>query len=133
MSQMVGGFSLPVPNKTSQLENDSHFTSVKEYTLTSSSLSGTSTYSITDLPVGNKLVKTEVIVNTAFVTSSQANLSISGDNSTVILNQGYNDPNVAGSYINDCDYTVTANGVTVNHNLGSATAGSLVLRLHLIG
>ena len=132
MSKMVGDFSLPVPNKTSQLENDSHFTSVKEYTLSYTSLSDTSTYAITDLPVGKKLVKTEVIVNTAFVTSTQGNLSITGDNSAVILNQGYNDPNVVGNYINDCNYTVTANGVTVNHNLGSATAGSLVLRLHLI-
>ena len=131
MSATRGGFSIPTPDKTSQLTNDAQFMSVKEYALTPAVLQGSTTYTISDIPAGSVIHQVDILVNTAFASSAtQNNLAVKGSDNTVLMDSGWNDPNTVGNYTTKCNYTVTST-IKVVHDLNAATAGNAILRVYL--
>ena len=126
-----GGFTIPAPSKTSELTNDSQFMSVKEYNLSVAALSGSTTYTISDIPAGTVIHQVELLVDTAFTSSaSQNNLAVKGADNTVIMDSSWNDPNTIGNYVTKCSFIVSST-IKLVHDLNTATAGHATLRLHL--
>ena len=106
--------------------------SIWKYSLDSSTLAGETELTIQDLPVDGVITRIELRVITAFVSSlDQNNIDVVGDSSEVLMDADWNDPNTTGNYITDCYYEISANGITVSHDLSDMTAGSAILLLHV--
>ena len=128
MSATKGSLSVPAPEKTSQLTNDSRYLSVIEYVLSETNLKSKTSLTISDLPTGSIIQEIEVRVTTPFTpTTTQYNLAISGSNGAVLMSANCNDPNTAGVYHTDCYYEVTST-VVITHNMNNITAGSAIVR-----
>ena len=131
MPNTYGRFTLPAPGKTSDLVNDKRFMSIRDYVLNSDSLSGSSSISITDLVVGSVVQQVDLLVTTPFTPSgTQYNITVKGSDNTILMDPSWNDPNTAGMYSTPCYYRIV-NSIIVEHDLGSLTGGSAVLRLHV--
>ena len=133
MGLLTGGFTLPMPQRTSQLVNDSRFSSIQEYLLDSSSLSGLTQLDIADLKVGSVIYRIDLVILSAFRdnSGSQHNIEIScGDN--VLMASEWNDPNRVGTYTTNCYGIVnsTNNVVHIKHSPTSISAGSAILRIY---
>lgn len=132
MAETYGGFSLPTPNRTSQLTNDSQYTSARDYIVDYEDTAAGTDLEISDLTPGTVIYKVEINVSTAFNTSAQGNLGMYGDSDAVIVDPSWCDPNEVGNYVNSCYYQVTnTHKVTLKHNLSSASAGVAVVRLFI--
>ena len=106
--------------------------SIWSYHLDATALSGETELSIEDLPVNGVITRIELRVTTAFVSSlDQNNIDVMGDSTEVLMDADWNDPNTTGNYITDCYYEISANGITVSHDLSDMTAGSAILLLHV--
>ena len=62
MSLIKGSFTLPTPQRTSQLVNDTRFSSIREYVLDSSILSDTTTLDIADLLSGSVIYRIDLML-----------------------------------------------------------------------
>ena len=134
MANTYGGFSLPTPNRTSQLTNDSQYTSARDYIIQQSDVEGSDSLEIADLTPGSVIYKIEINISTAFNpgVDIQGNLGVYGDGGATIIDPQWNDPNEVGNYVNSCRYTVGESGkITLRHNLGYSTAGLAVIRLFI--
>ena len=135
MGQTIGSLALPSPQRTSQLVNDTRFSSIQEYVLDSSSLSGSTQLDISDLSVGSVIYQVELMILSAFSESggSQPTIEITCDNGGVLMDDTWNDPTTVAVYSTDCYTSIrTVNDlVHIIHNLSNITAGSAILRLYL--
>jgi hypothetical protein len=141
MAKTIGNFTLPqngAVHKTSQLENDSRFSSIYEYILDSSTLNGSASLEISDLPVNTVITKIEMYVLEGITKSisGATTMSIVGTNTSsslsgTLMNTKCNDPDNVGLYCTDCYFVVksTKDTVSVNHNASTCTGGSIILRL----
>lgn len=135
MATMTGSFSLPTAQRTSQLVNDTRFSSIREYVLDLNSLSGSNQVTISDLPPVSIIYRVDLIVLTPFsaTTDEQYNIEISKSDDTILMDSSWNDPNTNGTYSTNC-YSVIAQGsegLIINHNLSTIVSGSAILRLYI--
>lgn len=131
---VYGPFTLPPARKTSELENNSRFSSIREYAVNSSTLSGSIILEVDDLPANAIIYQIDVMIRSPFtVEGSQANLEIQTKKNDVLMNRSWNDPTVVGTYSSECYYITDGSSgeVRVVHNLGSNTTGLFILRLYL--
>ena len=135
MGKVIGNFSVPTPQRTSQLVNDTRFSSIQEYVLDSSSLSGSTRLDISDLMSGSVIYRIDLIVLNAFSdeTGSQHDIEISCDNGGILMDRNWNDPNTYGSYTTSCYTTIRTpqDVVHVNHSLSNMLTGSAILRFYI--
>lgn len=135
MGKINGSFILPTPQRTSQLINDTRFSSIREYVLDSSTLSDSTQLDISDLLSGSVIYRIDLIVLNAFSDDSgmQHDIEISCDNGGVLMSKEWNDPNTFGSYSTNCYATIrsTDDAIHINHTLGDALTGSAILRLYV--
>ncbi len=135
MASVTGSFSVPVLSNTSQLVNDTRFSSIREYILDNSVLSDTTQLLINDLPLKAIIYRIDLLIINAFSTTagSQLNIEVTRNDGTVLMNKEWNDPNTIGTYTTNCYTTLSGavENIKVNHDLGSATNGSAILRFHL--
>lgn len=129
----VGNFVVPTPNRTSELVNDTRFSSIQEYILTPALLGGSSVLSISDIGVGATIYKIDLIVFKPFITGDTATLAVKTLTNEILMDIGWNDPSTVGSYVTDCYYVSAglAEEIKVNHTLGRATEGMALLRFYL--
>ena len=123
MGKVTGSFVIPTPQRTSQLINDTRFSSIREYILDSNTLSDSTQLDISDLLSGSVIYRIDLIVLSAFSDESgkQHNIEISCDNNGILMNAEWNDPNTIGSYSTTCYTTIRSaeDIVHVNHSLGN--------------
>lgn len=135
MGNIAGSFSLPMPQRTSQLINDTRFSSIREYILDSSTLSGSTQLDISDLLSGSVIYRIDLIVLSAFSDASgkQHSIEISCDNGGILMDAEWNDPNVIGSYSTNCYATIKTpeDLVHITHSLGNLLSGSAILRFYI--
>ena len=135
MGKITGSFILPTPQRTSQLINDTRFSSIREYILDSASLSGSSQLDISDLMSGSVIYRIDLVVLNAFSDASgaQHNITISCDNGGVLLAAECNDPNTIGTYVTNCYTTIRSpqDDVHITHDLGELITGSAILRFYI--
>lgn len=135
MSIVKGSFTLPTSQRTSQLVNDTRFSSIQEYVLNSAVLSGSTQLDISDLLAGSVIYRIDLIVLNAFSDASgaQHSIEVSCDNGGVLMDAEWNDPNSVGTYTTDCYTTIrtTSDLVHVTHSLSSMLTGSAILRLYV--
>lgn len=141
MAKTVGSIVLPQSagvHRTSQLENDSRFSSVYEYILDNTTLNGTVTLNISGIPVNTVIIGVELYVVSPVVKTStdESSMSISAQNNgsestTVLMGDTWNDPSSAGIYSTDCYFLIKSavDTIYVTHNLSTCTSGTIVLRL----
>ena len=133
MAAVVGSFCLPPVTKTSELINDTRFTSLHEYVLDVSTLTGTTALDINDLPAGSTIYRIELVVfsplNGGNVTET---ISVNGG-SSILMGAQWNNPSVRGTYVTDCYYTTggASGELIVHHSLASISSGMALLRLHV--
>ena len=134
MAKSIGSLTLPqgsLVTRTSQLENDSRFSSVYEYVLTNTSLSSSVTLNISNIPSNSIITKVEMYVVDPFVDSygNPVSISIEGGEST-LMDGKWNDPCEIGLYSTDCYYIVkgTTNELNINHNAGNCIEGTVIIR-----
>ncbi len=135
MSLIKGSFTLPTPQRTSQLVNDTRFSSIREYFLDGSVLSGSSQLDISDLLPGSVIYRIDLIVVNAFSDQSgaQHDIEITCDNGGVQMAAEWNDPNNVGTYTTNCYTSIRtpADVIHVVHSLGNILTGSAVLRFYI--
>ena len=133
MGVVSGGFSLPTAQRTSQLINDTRFSSIREYVLNSSSLKGSSQIDISDIGVNSVIYRIDLIVLSAFSdsTGAQHSIRVYTDDSTLMAAE-CNDPNEVGTYATDCYATIKSNGsIHISHTLSNMLTGSAILRFYI--
>ena len=135
MGTVTGSFSLPTAQRTSQLINDTRFSSIREYVLNSSTLSGSTQLDIGDLMSSSVIYRIDLIVLSAFsdLSGAQHNIEITCDNGGTLMSAEWNDPNTIGTYSTNC-YTSIRNAsdvVHVIHSLGEMLTGSAILRFYI--
>jgi len=132
---VFGSFNLPTPQRTSQLVNDTRFSSIREYVLNVEVLKDTSTLEINDLPANSVIYRIDLIVNAPMTSLDgiQHNLSVSDTNGNVLFKNEWNDPNVIGTYTSNCYGILDAGSIKikVNHDMTNLTSGSAILRFHV--
>lgn len=135
MGNIKGSFSLPTPQRTSQLINDTRFSSIREYVLDSSTLSDSTQLDISDLASGSVIYRIDLIVLSAFSDASgiQHSIEISCDNGGILMDAEWNDPNVIGSYSTNCYASIRTidDIIHITHSLGNSLSGSALLRFYL--
>ena len=135
MGKITGSFSLPTPQRTSQLINDTRFSSIQEYVLNSSTLSGSSQLDISDLMSGSVIYRIDLIVLSAFsdAAGNQHDITISCDNGGTMMSAVCSDPNTVGTYSTNCYTTIRtpADVVHVTHTLGNLLTGTAILRFYM--
>ena len=135
MGKVSGSFSLPTAQRTSQLINDTRFSSIREYVLNSSTLADSSQLDISDLLSGSVIYRIDLIVLSAFSDASgrQHDIEITCDNGGVLMESEWNDPNNIGSYSTNCYASIRTpeDLVHVNHTLGNIMSGSAILRFYI--
>ena len=135
MGNVTGSLTLPTPQRTSQLINDTRFSSIREYVLNSSNLSGSNKLDIVDLIPGSVIYRIDLIILSAFSDTSgmQKSIEISCDNGGVLMDSEWNDPNMIGTYSTNCYTNIrTSNDVVhIMHNLDNIISGSAILRLYV--
>ena len=135
MGKINGSFSLPTPQRTSQLINDTRFSSIREYVLNTSVLSGSTQLDISDILPGSVIYRIDLIVLSAFSDAggSQHNIEISCDNGGVLMNAEWNDPNTIGTYSTNCYTTIRTSEdlMHINHTLSDMISGSAIVRFYM--
>ena len=135
MSSVKGSFTIPTPQRTSQLVNDTRFSSIREYVLDESTLSGSTRLDITDLLPGSVIYRIDLIVLSAFSdsTGAQHDIEITCDNGGVQMDAEWNDPNTVGTYSTNCYTSIRtpSDVVHVIHSLGSMLSGAAILRFYI--
>ena len=131
----AGSFSVPVVSNTSQLINDTRFSSIREYVLDTSTLAGSTQLDITDLPANAVIYRIDLLILNAFSVTSgdQLNIEVTRENGDILMDNLWNDPNNVGTYTTNCYAILSGSSETLHilHDLGSAISGSAVLRFHL--
>lgn len=131
---VYGPFTLPPARKTSELENNSRFSSIREYAVNSSTLSGSIILEVDDLPANAIIYQIDIMIRSPFtVEGSQANLEVQTKKNDILMSREWNDPTVNGTYSSECYYITDGSSgeVRIVHNLGSNTSGLFILRLYL--
>ena len=135
MGPVKGSFTLPTTQRTSQLINDTRFSSIREYVLNSNTLSGSTQVDINDLIPGSVIYRIDLIVLSAFSDTSgaQHDIQITCDNGGVIMDSKWNDPNMIGSYTTNCyaNIRTSTDMIHVIHSLGNLISGSALLRFYI--
>ena len=135
MGKITGSLSLPTPQCTSQLINDTRFSSIREYLLNSSVLSNTTSLDIADISSGSVIYKIDLIILSAFNdnTGNQHDIEISYGNNNVLMNSKWNDPNTVGTYTTNCYAIIRSEEdiIHINHTLANAVSGSALLRFYI--
>ena len=135
MGLKAGVFTLPTPQRTSQLVNDTRFSSIREYVLDSSTLAGTTQLNISDLIVGSVIYRIDLYVINAFSSASgeQHNIEVKKSDGSVLMSSEWNDPNSIGTYVTECYTSIdSANqSLQVIHSLSNMISGSAILRLYM--
>lgn len=135
MGSVAGSFVLPTPQRTSQLINDTRFSSIREYVLDSSILSGSTQLDISDLMPSSVIYRIDLIVLSAFNDQygNQLNMKITCDNGGTLMAAEWNDPNTIGTYTTNCYTSIrtAADVIHVIHDLGAVLSGSAILRFHI--
>ena len=133
MSETVGKFFMPQVRKTSDLINDTRFSSIHEYVLDGTSLSGSPALDISDLGAGSTIYRIELVVFSPLTAGNTTEtIQVTGGN-TILMASNWNNPMAKGTYVTDCYYSVggTPGELTVNHSLAGYTSGMALLRLHV--
>lgn len=132
---IIGNFSLPTAQRTSQLINDTRFSSIREYVLSASLFKDTDVIEITDLAPSSLIYRADIIVTSPFATldGKQHSISIVDMENTILFDSTWNDPNIIGTYTTNCYAGITAVNakLKVLHDLREATGGNAILRLYL--
>ena len=135
MAKIAGSFSLPIPPHTSQLVNDTRFSSIREYVLNSASLSGSSQLDISDLSEGSVIYRIDLVVFEAFSddTGNQHDIEITAGSDNVLMDAEWNDPNTVGSYTAACHTIISSenSSLQLTHSLANIVSGSAILRLYM--
>lgn len=135
MGTIAGSFALPTTQRTSQLINDTRFSSIQEYVLDSSTLSGSTQIDIADLPVGSVIYRIDLLVLNEFsdIGGNQHDIEISCDNGGVLMDAEWNDPNTTGVYSTSCYTSIRSSSdlVHITHSLSNMLTGSAILRFYI--
>ena len=120
MGNVLGSFSLPTAQRTSQLINDTRFSSIQEYILDYNSLSGSTQIDITDILPGSVIYRIDLIILSAFsdLTGSQHDIEISCNNGNILMDKKWNDPNMIGTYTTNCYVSIRNKSelIHINHS-----------------
>lgn len=132
---IIGNFSLPTAQRTSQLINDTRFSSIREYVLSASLFKDTDVIEITDLTPSSLIYRADIIVTSPFTTldGKQHSISVVDMENTILFDSTWNDPNIIGTYTTNCYVGITTVNakLKVLHDLREATGGNAILRLYL--
>lgn len=132
---VFGSFNLPTPQRTSQLVNDTRFSSIREYILNVETLKDASILEISDLPGNSVIYRIDLIINAPMTSldGAQHNLSISDSNGNTLFKNEWSDPNTIGTYTSNCYGILDAGSTKINitHDMTNLTNGSAILRFHL--
>lgn len=135
MAMIRGSVSLPTAQLTSQLVNDTRFSSIREYLLDMTTLSGSIGIAITDLIPNSVIYRIEVIIlkRLASAAYSSDNITVKVSDNSILMDSTWNDPNKVGTYSSSCYYTTLGipNEVMIYHSLGTILRGAAILRLHI--
>ena len=115
------------------LEDGTKVGSVNDHLLNRNTFQGNTLYEISGLEEGTVIYRVELDVNTPFTTNPnvQHNISVLGEDDTVLMASDWNDPNIVGTYGTSVTYTVGPEGkIKVRHNLQDMIDGIATLRLH---
>ena len=116
------------------LEANTRVGSVEDRLLNRNTLSGNNSYEITGLEEGFVIYRLELVVDTPFYTDPdvQHNISVYGeDDTTLLMDQNWNDPNTVGAYSSSVNYTVGSQGkLVVHHDLINMISGIATLRIY---
>ena len=135
MAKIAGSFALPMPPHTSQLVNDTRFSSIREYVLNSASLSGSTQLDISDLSEGSVIYRIDLVIFEAFSDESgdQHDIAIASESGDVLMSNEWNDPNTLGTYTASCHTTISSSNKNLHltHSLSNIVSGAAILRLHI--
>lgn len=128
-----GIFVLPPVRKTSELENNSRFSSIREYAVNASTLSGTVMLELDDLPANAIVYQIDLLVNQAFTSASAMNLEVQSKHQDILFSKNWNDPGKLGTYSSQCYYITDGSSgeIRLLHSLGGSLSGLFILRLYL--
>lgn len=133
--ESIGTFVLPSAHRTSQLVNDTRFSSIREYLLDVGTLTGTNAIAIDDLLMKSTIFRIELIVLQGFSTSGHDSetIEIVSSDGDHLMDAQWNDPKKVGSYVSDCYYTTegTPGELQIHHSLAAMESGLAILRLHV--
>lgn len=135
MAAVYGNLMLPTAQRTSQLVNDTRFSSIREYVLNTESMKDTETLEISDLALDSVIYRIDLIVFNPFtiLDGTIPNIEVVDENDTILLDKDWNEPSISDTYSSNCYSTINSlnTKLKINHNLGSSFNGDAILRLYL--
>lgn len=135
MAAVYGNLMLPTAQRTSQLVNDTRFSSIREYILDSNSLSGATQLEISDLSRDSVIYRIDLIVTAPFNTldGAQHNIEVADQEGNILMDNDWNDPNMIGTYSTNCYSIMNGSNtkLTVTHDLSNISSGAAILRLYV--
>ena len=135
MGKILGSLMLPTVQRTSQLVNDTRFSSIREYVLNAESLQDAFSVEISDLALDSVIYRIDLIVSNPFynLDGSETEISVKDEENNILLDTAWSDPSSIGTYTTNCYAIIneTNQKLTITHNFKNISSGTAILRLHM--